>query len=114
MNPEDADRLDRLNKLRRKLSHSRNHIARAYLDGDITREEAIQMSMEFGLQSRERAEQSVRFIETYRGYVINYNLGRDLVENYVNRKAVGRVDTWLAFRTLLTTPLAASDIEAAQ
>ncbi len=114
LNPEDADRLDRLNKLRRKLSHSRNHIARAYLDGEIDREEAIGLSMEFGLQSRERAEQSVRFIETYRGYVINYNLGRDLVENYVRRKAVGREDSWDAFRILLTTPLAASDIEAAQ
>ncbi|VAV89596.1 FIG00482145: hypothetical protein [hydrothermal vent metagenome] len=114
LNPEDAEKLDQLNKARRKLSHSRNYIARAYLDGDIDRGEAIRLSMEFGLQSRERAEQGVRFIETYRGYVINYNLGRDLVENYVNRKAVGRVDTWLAFRTLLTTPLAASDIEAAQ
>jgi hypothetical protein len=113
LNPEDADKLAQLNKLRRKLSHSRNHIARAYLDGEITREEAIQMLMEFGLQSRERAEQGVRFIETYRGYVINYNLGRDLVENYVRRKAVAGEDSWDAFRTLLTTPLAASDIEVA-
>ncbi len=114
LNPEDAEKLDRLNKARRKLSHSRNHIARAYLDGDIDREEAVRVSMEFGLQSRERAEQGIRFIETYRGYVINYNLGRDLVENYVHRKVDGGEDRWDAFRTLLTTPLAASDIEAAQ
>ncbi len=112
LNPEDAEKLDRLNKARRKLSHSRNHIARAYLDGDIDREKAIQMSMEFGLQSRERAEQGVRFIDTYRGYVINYNIGRDLVEDYVRRNAVGDQDRWGAFRTLLTTPLAASDIKA--
>jgi hypothetical protein len=114
LNPEDAEKLDQLNKARRKLSHSRNYIARAYLDGDIDRGEAIRLSMEFGLQSRERAEQGVRFIETYRGYVINYNLGRDLVENYVDRKAAAGEDRWDAFRTLLTTPLAASDIEAAQ
>ncbi len=113
LNPEDAEKLDRLNKSRRKLSHSRNHIARAYLDGDIDRDEAIAMLTTYGLQSRERAEQGVRFIETYRGYVINYNLGRDLVEDYINRIAVGRVDTWSAFQTLLTTPLAASDIMAA-
>ncbi|VAV94022.1 hypothetical protein MNBD_ALPHA05-1182, partial [hydrothermal vent metagenome] len=43
-----------------------------------------------------------------------YNLGRDLVESYVDRKAVAGEDRWDAFRTLLTTPLAASDIEAAQ
>jgi hypothetical protein len=114
LNPEDAEKLDQLNKARRKLSHSRNYIARAYLNGDITRGEAIRLSMEFGLQSRERAEQGVRFIETYRGYVINYNLGRDLVENYVGRKTAAGEDRWDAFRTLLTTPLAASDIEAAQ
>ncbi len=113
LNPKDAEKLDRLNKARRKLSHSRNYIARAYLDGDIDREEAVRMSMTFGLQSRERAEQGLRFIDTYRGYVINYNLGRDLVEGYVNRKVVGGADPWEAFRTLLTTPLAASDIKAA-
>ena len=114
LDPEKAETLDRLNKARRKLSHARNHIARAYLDGGIDREEAIRMLMEFGLQSRQRAEQGVDFIDTYRGYVINYNLGRDLVAAYVERKAGEGGDQWAAFETLLTTPLAASDIETAQ
>ncbi len=114
LDPEQAETLDKLNKAKRKLSHSRNHIARAYLDGKVDREEAIRLSMEFGLQSRERAEQSVRFIETYRGYVINYNLGRDLVEAYVGRKTNEETDSWSAFHTLLTTPLAASDIKGDQ
>lgn len=114
LDPARAETLDALNKATRKLSHSRNHIARAYLDGQIDREEAVRMSMEFGLRSRERAEQGIRFIEQYRGYVINYNLGRDIVEEYINKKAVGRQTTWGAFETLLTTPLSASDIQAAQ
>ncbi len=114
LNPEDAEKLDTLNTARRKLSHARNHIARAYLDGQVDREEAIRMSMEFGLQSRERAEQGVRFIETYRGYVINYNLGRDIVSDYIDRRVADGEDRWAAFHTLLTTPLAASDIMAAQ
>jgi len=114
LDPAKAETLERLNKARRKLSHARNHIAREYLDGRMTRDEAIEMLMKYGLQSRERAEQGVRFIETYRGYVINYNLGRDLVEDYIRRHAVGRQTTWGAFRTLLTTPLAASDIAAAK
>lgn len=112
LDPSKAETLDTLNKARRKLSHARNHIAREYLDGRISRDEAIDMLTKYGLQSRERAEQGVRFIETYRGYVINYNLGRDLVEDYVNANAVGRQSTWDAFRTLLTTPLAASDLAA--
>lgn len=106
----EADRLEQLNKLRRKLSHARNHVAREYLDGRINRDEAIEMNMKYRLESRERAEQGVRFIETYRGYVLNYNLGRDLVEDYVTRNTVGGKDRWDAFQRLLTTPLSASDI----
>ena len=35
---------------------------------------------------RPRAEQRVRFIDQYRSYVINYNLGKDLVRAYIERK----------------------------
>lgn len=112
LDPAEASRLDALNKAQRKLSHARNHIAREYLDGRIDRDEAIEMTMKYRLVSRERADQSLRFIDTYRGYVINYNLGRDIVEDYINKKAAGRQDTWDAFHTLLTTPLSASDIAA--
>ena len=113
LDPADAEKLDRLNKASRKLSQSRNHIARAYLDGVVDREEAIRMSMEFGLSTRERAEQSVRFIDTYRGYVLNYNIGRNIVADYIDAKASEGKDRWEAFRILLTTPLSASDIKAA-
>lgn len=110
LDPSNAETLAKLNSARRKLSHARNHTARLYLDGSIDREEAIRMLMEFGLQSRERAEQGVKFIDTYRGYVINYNLGRDLVRDYVENRSRKDGDRWKAFGTLLTTPLAASDI----
>ncbi len=111
LDPAQAATLEKLNDLRRKLSHARNHVAREYLDGRIGREEAIDMLVKYGLQSRERAEQGVRFIETYRGYVLNYNLGRDLVGAYVERQAgLNGGDRWAAFETLLTTPLSASDI----
>ena len=112
LDPAKAETLDKLNKAKRKLSHARNHVARLYLNEQIDRGEAIRMMMEFGVQSEERAEQGVRFIETYRGYVINYNLGRDLVESYIERLAAVSGDRWGAFETLLTTPLAASDLSA--
>ena len=114
LNPADADKLDQLNQLRRKLSHARNHIAREYLDGRISRDDAIEMLMKYRLESRERAEQGVRFIETYRGYVLNYNLGRDLVEAYVAAKTGDGQTPWDAFHELLTTPLSASDISGEQ
>ncbi|MEO1251022.1 MAG: hypothetical protein AAFW81_01595 [Pseudomonadota bacterium] len=113
LDPAQAETLAKLNKARRKLSHARNHTARLYLNGEIDSEEAVRMLMEFGLQSRERAEQGLDFIDTYRGYVINYNLGRDIVEAYVRAETREGAAPWDAFETLLTTPLAASDIQAA-
>ncbi|GAB4525186.1 MAG: hypothetical protein Kow00133_13680 [Amphiplicatus sp.] len=110
LDPAKAETLDRLNKLRRRLSHADNYVARGYLDGRIGKEEAVELLMKYKLSSRERAEQRVRFIETYRGYVINYNLGRDLVESYIGRAGAEDRDRWAAFGRLLTTPLSASDL----
>lgn len=110
LDPANAETLDRLNKLRRRLSHADNFVAREYLDGRISKDEAVELLMKYKLSSRERAEQRVRFIENYRGYVINYNLGRDLVEAYVERAAVQGRDKWDVFGHLLTTPLSASDL----
>ena len=113
LDPDKAATLEELNELRRNLSHARNHIAREYLEGRIDRETAIDMMAKYRLESRERAEQGVRFVETYRGYVLNYNLGRDIVEGYIERNSGEAGGRWEAFETLLTTPLSASDLQAA-
>ncbi|WDI30772.1 hypothetical protein PUV54_12495 [Hyphococcus flavus] len=113
LDPDKAATLEELNALRRNLSHARNMVARDYLDGEISREAAIDMLAKYRLESRERAEQGVRFIETYRGYVLNYNLGRDIVEDYIERTAEDAGGRWEAFETLLTTPLSASALEGA-
>ncbi len=112
LDPAKAEMLAQLNEARRKLSHARNHVARLYLDGAVDRDEAVRLLMEFGLQSRERAEQGVDFIETYRGYVINYNLGLDLVRRYIESEERKGVDRWDAFEVLLKTPQAASDLQS--
>lgn len=111
LDPAKAATLERLNDLRRKLSHARNHTAREYLDGRIDRDEAIRQLVAYGLQSEARAEQGLRFIDTYRGYVLNYNIGRDLAAGFVETRAEAGADRWDAFRTLLTTPLSASDLQ---
>lgn len=110
LDPAKAATLEALNKAQRKLQHARNHVAREYLDGRIGREEAIAMIVKYNLVSEARAEQTVSFIETYRGYVINYNLGRDLVAAHIDRRARDGVDRWQAFGDLLTTPVSASGL----
>jgi hypothetical protein len=63
---------------------------------------------------RPRAEQRVRVIDQYRSYVINYNLGKDLVRAYVEKQA-GRDATtqarWRAFTALLSSPRLPSGLQ---
>lgn len=60
--------------------------AQLYLDGKISRKEAIEQRRKYSLTSRDRAAQSVRFIEQYRSYVLNYNLGKDIVTEYIEKQ----------------------------
>ena len=79
----DASEIEQYYELREALeglSGAYYTIAAAYLDETMTREEVIEASMRYRLISRERAEQSLRFMDTYRSYVINYGLGRTSLE----------------------------------
>jgi hypothetical protein len=65
-----------------------------------------------GLRSEDRARQSLSFIERYRTYVINYNLGQDLVRNYVERRAGDDIAArWRVFGELLSTPRLPGDLQ---
>lgn len=108
-----ADLLDRLNKARRKLSHAGNHVAREYLDGRLGRDDAIALLQKYDLSNRARAEQRLKFIETYRAYVVNYNLGRDIVEDYVSKTAKSPDDRWRVFEEMLKSGKTAGDLKAA-
>jgi hypothetical protein len=90
-----------------KLSYAGNEAARNYLDGIWNREETLNYMVNFSLRSKERAEKSLEFIEKYRAYVINYNLGKDIVREYIERKG-GTEEyperRWQIFEELLSTP----------
>lgn len=96
-----------------ELSYAGNEAARRYLDGEITAEEAADWLQRHALMPPERAEQRVRFIDTYRSYVINYNLGQDMVQRWVEEHG-GTADhperRWELFSRLLTTPRTPSGI----
>jgi hypothetical protein len=90
-----------------QLSYAGNEAARRYLNGEKTREETIEWLARYALSSRERSTQRVSFYDTYRSYVINYNLGQDLVRDYVEKKG-GTTDArekrWREFSSLLSSP----------
>jgi hypothetical protein len=94
-----------------ELSYVDNEAARDYLNGALTREETVEWLMSIAISPRRRAEQRVRFIETYRSYVINYNLGRDLVAGFITARAGDDRDRqWVEFERLLSRPLTPSDL----
>ena len=87
-----------------ELSGARFTIARELLEGRITREQAIQLTQRYGLQSRSRAEQTIAFTEHYRAYVINYGLGQAMVKAYIERAGTDPAARWAAMRRLLSEP----------
>ncbi|WP_116366228.1 hypothetical protein [Parahaliea mediterranea] len=111
LDPTTAKRYDEVQALTAELSYARNEIARQYLNGEIDREQAIALSQTYGPTSHSRAEQSVRFIDTYGAYVINYNWGKALVKAYIERDTHSSEQRWQKFSALLASPRLPSDLE---
>ena len=90
-----------------RLSYAGNEAARRYLNGQIDRAAASAWLTRFALMSPPRADQRTRFMDDYRSYVINYNLGKDLVKQYVEAHGGGAAQPakrWDIFGELLRSP----------
>jgi hypothetical protein len=90
-----------------RLSYAGNEAARRYLNGTIDRRAAAEWLAAFAMMSPPRAEQRTRFFDEYRSYVINYNLGKDLVKQYIERRGGAGQDSarrWTEFVGLLGSP----------
>lgn len=115
LDPSRVDEYYRVLDLLDGLDYAGNEAARLYLDGEIDRQAAASYLVRHGLSTPERAAQRVRFFDTYRSYVINYNLGQDLVRTWVEAQG-GTADDparrWQVFTRLLTTPRVPSAIAA--
>jgi hypothetical protein len=96
-----AEQYYAIHELASKLAYAGNEAARGYLDGAMTADAAVEWLVTYALMSPERARQRVRFFDQYRSYVINYNLGKDLVREYVERQGG---DRWAVFADLLSSP----------
>ena len=94
----------------RELAGVQTTVAQLYLDGQIDRETAIGYLQRYQLVSRARAEQSIRFIETYRSYVINYSLGQDMARTYVEAAAPDAAGRWRVLEDLVSGPTVPADL----
>ena len=101
LNPANATDYYDVMALVDKLSYAGNEAARRYLDGTIDAKAAADWLVTYGLYSPPRAEQRVRFIDQYRSYVINYNLGKDMVAAFIESRGP---DRWAEFGRLISSP----------
>jgi hypothetical protein len=88
-----------------RLAYAGNEAARRYLNGEIDATQAAAWLEKYALMPHDRAAQRVRFFDQYRSYVINYNLGKDMVRDYVEKRAADdRAKRWQEFAALLSSP----------
>jgi hypothetical protein len=107
LDPATAEQYYEVQTLVEQLAYAGNEAARRYINGQIDRDGAAAWLERYALMSKERAVQRVRFFDQYRSYVINYNLGKDLVRAYIQSRpgvAGNATRRWQEFETLLSSP----------
>jgi hypothetical protein len=108
LDPSTAEKKAQLQALTRRLARAEYTIADDYLAGRTSRDTAIEQLMKYSLADRAKATQRLRFIDTYRSYIINYGLGRDVVQAWVERQGP---DHWRGMETLLSSQILPADID---
>jgi hypothetical protein len=99
----------------KQLDYAQNEAGRRYLNGEMDAPQATKWLTRYALMLPDRAAQRVQFMDKYRSYIINYNLGEDLVRRYVEANG-GTADQpekrWEIFTDLLSSPRLPSDLQA--
>src|SRR2546423_1178554 len=113
IDPSRAEEFYAVQDLVKQLNYATNEAARRYVNGEIDANAAAIWLQKFALMDEKRAKQSARFIEKYRSYVINYNLGEDMVRSYIEKRGGTEQQPeqrWREFEQLLASPRLPGDI----
>jgi hypothetical protein len=104
----DATRADEyyaVQDLMKDLNFAGNEAARRLINGEIDANAAAHWLQKYTVAEPARAQQRVKFIQRYRSYVINYNLGEDMVKRYIEKRSGTDPDKrWSEFGKLLASP----------
>lgn len=97
--------------LREELNFARNEAAKGLLNKTMTETAAINWLKNYGMMNEETAKKSIGFIRANRTYLINYNVGKQLVKKYVLSKAGTDINKqWEAFGWILSNPVIPGDL----
>jgi hypothetical protein len=104
----DASRTDEyyaVQDLMKQLSYAGNEAARRLVNGEIDENAAVQWLEKYAVMEPARAQRQIKFIRRYRSYVINYNLGEDMVRRYIEKRSGADPEKrWSEFGKLLASP----------
>jgi hypothetical protein len=104
----DASRADEyyaVQDLMKQLDYATNVAARRLINGEIDENVALQWLQKYAVMEPARAQQRMKFIQRYRSYVINYNLGEDMVRSYIEKRSGADPEKrWSEFAKLLSSP----------
>ncbi|MEP6603431.1 MAG: hypothetical protein ABJB69_05755 [Spartobacteria bacterium] len=107
LDPARAEEYYAVQDLTKELSYAVNKAARKFVNGETDANATATWLEKYTLMDPARAKQRVKFIEHYRSYVINYNLGEDMVRTYIEKSggAENQPDKrWAVFAELLSSP----------
>ncbi|HEV7227823.1 hypothetical protein [Brevundimonas sp.] len=107
LDPRGVETNGAILQIMRELARAEYTIADDWLAGRADRETTIQRLMTYGLHSRASAERRIRFIDAYRSYIINYGLGRDMVQAWVEAQGS---DHWTTMEGLLGSQILPVDL----
>jgi hypothetical protein len=111
----DASRADEyyaVQDLMKQLDYATNEAARRLINGEIDERAAVQWLQKYAVMEPARAQQRVKFIQRYRSYVINYNLGEDMVRSYIEKRTGADPERrWSEFAKLLSSPRLPSGLQ---
>jgi hypothetical protein len=97
-----------------ELAYAGNEAARRYINRQIDAAQAAAWLERYALMEHERAVQRVKFFDQYRSYVINYNLGKDMVRRYVESRGgtgANPARRWDEFAKLISSPRLPSGLQ---
>ncbi len=95
----------------KELDYAVNEAARRLINGEIDEKAATQWLEKYAVMEPARAQKRVKFIQRYRSYVINYNLGEDMVRRYIEKRSGADPEKrWSEFAKLLSSPRLPSGI----
>ena len=108
LDPNEAERLVAFNSaMEAALPYGTIEVSRAYLDREITRDEAVDLLAKYGLRPREEMSGMFGFVDSFRTFVVTYSLGEELVRERIEAAGDDPKARWTAFRDLsaaLVTP----------